>query len=117
MIRLANSLSAWGTPGFQAALKQEIEQLDPVQLPLQQGLALSSHVAASPFSAIILRVDEDPQFIHAKAGIAYSGIIAGCSCTDDPTPMSEQSEYCEVLLDIDKRSAETTVTLLREEAA
>lgn len=111
---LTNSLKAWGTSGFNQALKQEIEQLDPGQLPLQQGLARSSHVADSKFSAIILRVSDDVDFIHAKVGISYAGIIAGCSCADDPTPISEQAEYCEVLLAIDKRSGETTVTLVSE---
>ena len=85
-----------------------------MQLPLQQGLATSSYVADGEFSAMVLDVSEDSGFIHAKAGIPYSGIIAGCSCADDPTPVSEQSEYCEVLLAINKLTAETTVTLLTE---
>lgn len=114
MFSLGKSLDAWGTPGFNQALKQEIEQLDPTLLPLQQGLSFGSHVADGGFSAIILRVADDAGFIRAKAGISYAGIIAGCSCTDDPTPMSERAEYCEVLLDIDKRTAEVTVTLLME---
>lgn len=113
-INLRKSLNAWGTPGFNQALKHEIEQLDPVLLPLQQGLSSSSHVADSKFSAIILRVGDDAGFIRAKAGISYAGIIAGCSCADDPTPMNEQAEYCEVLLEIDRRTAETKVTLLTE---
>lgn len=114
MFSLEKSLNAWGTPGFNQTLKQEVEQLDPLLLPLQQGLSLSSHVADSKFSAIILRVSDDAGFIRAKAGISYAGIIAGCSCTDDPTPMSEQTEFCEVLFAIDKQTAETTVTLLME---
>jgi hypothetical protein len=112
MLSFAKALGAWGTPEFNQALKQEIEQLDPGQLPLQQGLARSSHVADSPFSAIILAVSDDADFIHAKAGISYAGIIAGCSCADDPTPPSEQAEYCEVQLAISKLTAVTTVTLL-----
>jgi hypothetical protein len=114
MLSFAKALGAWGTPGFNQVLKQEIEQLDAGQLPLQQGLARSSHVADSRFSAIILRVSDDADSIHAKAGISYAGIIAGCSCTDDPTPMSEQAEYCEVLLAIDKQTAAATVVLLQE---
>lgn len=114
MLRLGKSLSEWGTPGFKETLKQEIEQLDPDQLPLQQGLVISSHVADSGFKAMILNVSEDPGFIRAKAGIFYSGIIAGCSCADDPTPMNEQNEYCEVLLSIDKQTGEASVVLLTE---
>lgn len=114
MLSFTKALGAWGTPGFNQVLKQEIEQLDPAQLPLQQGLARSSHVADSKFGAIILRAWEDPDFIHAKVGISYAGIIAGCSCTDDPTPMSEQSEFCELMLAINKQTAETTVTLVMD---
>ena len=114
MPSLVKALNAWGTPGFYRVLKEEIEQLDAGQLPLQQGLATSSYVADGNFSAMVLGVSEDSGFIHAKAGIFYSGIIAGCSCADDPTPVSEQGEYCVVLLAINKRTAETTVTLLTE---
>lgn len=114
VFHFGKSLNAWGTPGFNQALKQEIEQLDPALLPLQQGLSFSSHVADGKFSAIILRVSDDAEHIRAKAGISYAGIIAGCSCTDDPTPMSEQAEYCEMLFTVDKRTAETEVTLLTE---
>jgi hypothetical protein len=114
MLSLARALSAWGTPGFEEVLKKEIEQLDAWHLPLQQGLATSSQVADSKFSALILRVSDDAEFIHAKVGLSYAGIIAGCSCADDPTPLSEQAEYCEALFSVNKLSAETRVTLLTE---
>ena len=41
-----------------------------------------------------------------------SGIIAGCSCADDPTPVDTTTEYCELQLEIDRESAETRVILL-----
>jgi len=61
---------------------------------------------------MIMNASEEADFIHAKVGIFYSGIIAGCSCADDPTPISELNEYCEVQLAIDKNTAEATVTLV-----
>jgi len=112
MIHLPDSVRAWRTPDFEAALKRELAQLDPAALPLQQALSVSSHVAEQPIQAMILARDEQDGRIRVKAGIFYSGIIAGCSCTDDPTPMSEQAEYCVVRLDIDLATAEATVTLL-----
>ena len=112
MIRLANTLNTWGTTSFEAALKAEIEQLDADQLPLQQGLSISSHVADSPHQAIIIRVSDDKASIRVKAGIFYSGIIAGCSCANDPTPVGEQTEYCEVQIEINRMTAEATITLL-----
>jgi hypothetical protein len=114
MIRLQKSLKAWGTPDFEAILKREIEQLDAAQLPLQQGLALSSHVTDRPFQAMVIGVREAPGVIRVKSGIFYTGVIAGCSCADDPTPIDEQNEYCVVQLDIDRATADATVTLLAE---
>jgi hypothetical protein len=114
MIRLPHSLNAWGTPGFNDVLKREIEQLDAAALPLQQGLARSSHVTDRPFQAMIIGVHEAAGLIRVKAGIFYTGIIAGCSCADDPTPIDELTEYCVVQLDIDRTTADATVTLLEE---
>ncbi|MHB0973597.1 MAG: hypothetical protein ACYC0P_05060 [Thiobacillus sp.] len=114
MNRLPKSLHAWNTPAFRDVLKREIEQLDAATLPLQQGLSSSSHVTDRPFQAMIISVGEDAGLIRAKAGIFYTGVIAGCSCADDPTPIDEQTEYCVVQFDIDRTTAETTVTLLAE---
>ncbi len=109
MIRFDNALRAWGTPGFSAVLKQEITQLGQDQLPLQQGLSTGSSVAATPIAVVILSATETADMIRVKAGIFYQSLIGGCSCEGDPTPTSENTEYCEVRLDIDKASAVTTV--------
>ncbi len=114
MIHLPHSLSAWGTPEFREILTLEIEKLDAGLLPLQQGLATSSYVAEGKFSVMVIGVTDDPGFIRVKLGIFYAGIIGGCSCADDPTPVNEQNEYCEVLLAISKQTAETGVLLIGE---
>ncbi len=88
--------------------------MDAGCLPLQQGLTTSSYVTDQPFQAMIISVNEEAGLIRAKAGIFYTGIIAGCSCADDPTPIEEQAEYCVVRLDIDSTTAEATVSLLDE---
>ena len=111
MIRLDRALKAWGRPAFEATLKQQIEQLDAEQLPLQQGMSAGSYALAEPVTATILSATELEHVIRVKAGIFFSSVIAGCSCADDPTPVDKMVEYCEVLLDIDKASAVTTVTL------
>jgi hypothetical protein len=113
-IRFTETLDAWGTPGFEDALKREVERLDTGRLPLQQALSTSSYVTDSPHKVIVIRVSDDAEFIRVKAGIFYSGIIAGCSCADDPTPVSEQGEYCEVQIQIDRKTAEATVVLLAD---
>ena len=111
MIRLREALNVLGTRDFKEVLRKEIEHLDAGLLPLQQGLAKSSQVGDGDFSVMILGIAQDAGVVHVTAGIFYSGIIAGCSCADDPTPVDELSEYCEVLLEIDKATAEATITL------
>jgi hypothetical protein len=114
MIHLTKTLNAWGTPVFEATLKEEIAQLDADQLPLQQGLSTGSHVTGGQREAMIIGVSEDAGVIRVKAGIFYSGILAGCSCADDPTPVNEENEYCVVQLDIDKQTGEAAIALLAE---
>lgn len=114
MNRLPESVLAWKTAEFSAVLKREIELIDAAQLPLQQGLSISSYVTDRPFQAMIIHVSEEAGLIRVKAGIFYTGVIAGCSCADDPTPIDEQTEYCVLRFDIDCATAETTVTLLAE---
>jgi hypothetical protein len=114
MIQLPNTLNAWGTPEFERVLKHEIEQLNADCLPLQQGLSVSSYVTDRPFLARIIATNETNGLIRVKAGIFYTGVIAGCSCADDPTPVDELNEYCVVQFDIDRMTAEATVRLLAE---
>lgn len=111
MIKLSNSLEVLGTPEFEKTLREEIQRINPDLLPLQQGLSQSSYVSNSAFSVMILNVTEMENDIVVKTGIHYSGVIAGCNCADDPTPMDELTEYCEVLFNINKTTAETTVAL------
>jgi hypothetical protein len=99
---------------FNTVLKAEIEHLDADLLPLQEGLSQSSHAMADQLSAMILAVADEPDCLRVKAGLFYTGIIAGCGCADDPTPVDEINEYCVVRFDIDKTTAETKVTLLPE---
>ncbi len=113
MLSLPESLRAWGTSGFEAALKRELAQ-HAADLPLQHGLALSNAVVDAPITPVIERVAEEGNTIRVKVGIFYSGIVSGCSCENDPTPTPENTEYCEVLLAIDKATAATEVTLLGE---
>ncbi|MCW8935508.1 MAG: hypothetical protein OQK98_12355 [Gammaproteobacteria bacterium] len=118
MISFPRTLKAWQSNGFDTEFshifKQEIAQFDHQELPLQQGLSLSSYVSNEKISAIINRTEETPDNIIIKSGIFYSGIIAGCSCSDDPTPVDTQNEYCELLINIDKHTAESSIKLITD---
>ena len=113
MIQFHNALNAFGSPEFNAALKNEIEQLDAEHLPLQQGLTTGSYALSNKIQAMILGTSEDTDFISARVGIFYTSIIAGCNCADDPSPVDENNEYCEVLCIINKKTADTTIQLVK----
>lgn len=112
MIKLIQSLQAWQTTSFPEILKREICALDAESLPLQQGLKYSSIANADSLSVIILKAAEDDDSISVNAGLFYSGIIAGCNCADDPSPVDENNEYCEIIICINKITAETSITLV-----
>ncbi|MEA3642655.1 MAG: hypothetical protein VBE63_22335 [Lamprobacter sp.] len=116
MLRLAQSAAASSTSAFNTTLTRELEALGP-QHPalhpmLQAGLSQSSAVADEPVSISILGVDEDEGQIRARLGVLYSGIIAGCSCADDPTPAGSLTERCELLLDLDCATGSARLSLL-----
>lgn len=96
-------------------IKDEIEHLDVDLLPLEQGLSRSSHVSADRVGATILRVEAETGRIRVKAGLLYAGIIAGCGCADDPTPVDELAEYCEVWFEINAATGEAEVSLVTDE--
>ena len=111
-MQLDKVLHAWGTPDFKAALKREIERMSVEQLPLQQGLTTGNYVLDKPRTATVNNMSEAEHVICATVGIFYQSVIAGCSCADDPTPTNENNEYCEIRLDINKITAEASVTLI-----
>lgn len=114
MFQLPKSLVAWNTPAFNGVLCEEIEQLDVELLPLQQGLTSGSYVVDTPRKAMVLGASTTASSIQVRAGVFYSSIIAGCNCADDPTPVDESAEYCEIQLDIDRNTAAATVKLLSD---
>lgn len=113
-LQLPRALAAWNTPDFGATLKQEIEAAGAAALPLQQALSLSSHALDSGVSVMILGAGDTPAAIRARIGVFFSGIVAGCNCADDPTPVEAQHEYCEMELAIDRATAETAITLVAD---
>lgn len=112
MITLPSSLQAWNTDSFNTVLKEEISTLDKSLLPLQQGLKHSSIANGENLTATILYAEDNNDYIIVKAGLFYTGIVAGCNCADDPTPADEINEYCEVLFSVSKQTAEANVTLM-----
>jgi len=114
MILLPESLKSWNTPEFDATLRNEVRSLGANHLPLQEGLTVGGYALDENLDAKILRAAADDAFIRVRVGIFYSSIIAGCSCADDPTPINENSEYCEADIAIDRQTAEARINIARD---
>lgn len=107
-MRLPESVRTWGTADFPATLKRELaDRAD--ELPLQQALSGTSAVADETVTVVLLAVQADATRIEAKVGIFFGGILAGCSCADDPTPIESQTEYCELQLTIDRATGDASI--------
>lgn len=112
-LKLPVLLDAWNTDSFRTVLKAELEVLGEDRLPLQQGLSQSSRVSDSGYKVMPISEQDQGDRIQARVAVMYQGIIAGCSCADDPTPVDKINEYCELLVTIDRESAKTTFTLIQ----
>ena len=117
MFLLERSLQAWNTPDFNDVFKTEVSKLDEHSLPLQAGLSYSSVAISDNLSATVLEsrkiCADGKDYIYVRAGLFYEGMIAGCNCSDDPSPIDKTTEYCEAIFHIDMQTAQTTVSLLQ----
>ena len=117
MLILERSIKAWNTSDFNDVFKSEVSKLDERTLPLQAGLSYSSIAISDNLSATVLEsrkvCSDGNDYIHVKAGLFYEGMIAGCNCSDDPSPIDKTTEYCEAIFRIDMQTAQTTVSLLQ----
>ncbi len=110
MIRLAETLKKWGTHEFDHVLKQELVKHSEA-LPLHQALSMSNYVADTPITVTIINTVETQDNIQVSVGIFFQSVISGCNCADDPSPVSENNEYCELLIEISKLTTETKILL------
>jgi len=112
MICLTDAARSWGSEAFESVLKEELKNLGLSRLPLQQGLSSSSVALDDRLQVVLLSVGDDAEQILVRAGLFYTGIIAGCSCADDPSPVEEQSEHCEIAIEILKSTGAASIKLI-----
>lgn len=103
------TLAARNRADFDAVFKREVESLDAACLPLQQALATTSAVADEPFRVMLLDKDVSATRLRVKAGVFYAGLVGGCNCADDPSPVEPQPEYCELWFEIAQPDGATRV--------
>lgn len=110
--RLEAALRAWRSPDFRTVLKQEVERLGSRLLPLQQAVSTTSVALDGPVTVIVQDSAEAERYVWVRIGVFFEGIVTGCSCADDPTPIEPQNEYAEFELRIDKATADTTLEMV-----
>ncbi len=108
MTRLSRSLSDWGQTCFEQTLKQELQQLNHDQLPLQKSVTEGGLVDDSAIEATIIRSADDGAYINIKAGIFFTEIVPSCSCGDEP---QAKPVYCDITIIIKKDTAEAEFVL------
>lgn len=108
---LHNSLHAWEQDDFPGVLKREILSLDAGMLPLEQGLSRGGLVDTGNIDATVIGASDEGDFIVAHVGMFFTEIIGGCSCGDEP---EHAQAYCILKVSINKRTAETTFTVLTD---
>lgn len=112
MLNLVLIRDAWETADFTRICKQVVQALPEQELPLQQALTRSSQVSRSPRNAVVLHTARNTEYLQLKVGVFYSGVVAGSCCSDDPTPLDEEPEYCELQFNIQPSDGMATVQLL-----
>lgn len=112
VIKLPKMLNAWDSPAFNDVAKYEISQLDAKLFPLQQGLTQGGYANEKSVSIVVLGASENADVVTVNVGIFYTSVIAGCNCADDPTPVDELTEYCEIQIDINKETAIAVISIL-----
>ena len=111
MPKFTSPLNNWNTDSFNQSLKYEMQNLKSGMLPLHLGTTQGGMVDDSNISASIINSSDNDDYILAKVGIFFNEIIGGCNCDDDP---ASENTYCEILVSINKKTAETTFTVISE---
>lgn len=109
MVTLPQALRDWSTGAFEQSLKNELLQLDPDLLPLQQGVARGGYADPGRLAITLLEKSATATHLVARVGLFYHEIIAGCSCGDDPVV---EHAYSEMRIRIERQSAVVDFELL-----
>ena len=105
MLKLLSILKNEAIESFKPLLKAELESFEKGTLPLDHGLSQGGLVDDSDISVTVLNRREDEVTISVKVGIFFTERVGHCSCSDD-FELSDYNAYCEMLVCIDKQTAE-----------
>jgi hypothetical protein len=109
MVKLPETLRAWGTDRCAHLLKREILALKPGTLPLHLATKQGGMIQGGARDLTVLAVEDDGNSLLAHIGVFFTEVVGGCSCGDEPLTVDS---YCELKLRIDKRSAEADLEVV-----
>lgn len=109
MPKLSRSIAAWPSDSFTSTIKNELEQLGTGTLPLDKATQRGGYVDDSSITCTVLNFKDEKDHITIKAGIFFTEILICCGCGDDPVP---ENTYCELLIRLDKNSAEAIFDII-----
>jgi len=115
-LNLSLLLPLWGRADFIPRLTHILENLSETDslavLPLQQGLTQSSMALTKNIKIILVKCQEAPETYTTTGHIFYYGVVAGCNCADDPSPIEPIPEYCAFSLSINKQNGDSQISLI-----
>jgi hypothetical protein len=106
MLKLTLTIQEHNPDTLGHILKKELESGTGAALPLHKGANEGGYCDASNLEVTILSLEQNAQVIRAMIGVFFTEVVANCSCGDEPL---EKPAYCEMLLNIDRTTAETDV--------
>ena len=112
MGQLPKSLGAFGSSSFNQVVKLELADFKSSDFPLHQATTQGGLVDDKDISFSVLSSIEKEQDIHVKLAVFFNEIVGGCSCGDPPMQVSN---YCELLLKINKQTSEIVTLLLSDD--
>jgi len=106
LVRLPETLAAWGTPDFVTTLKREIETLDTLRLALTRRMNGFGTID-EPITVMVLGADDQGELIEARIIILNMVTETVYRC---PDCSGEDIVHgaCELTVRVDKRTAAAT---------
>jgi len=108
---MPNALNSWGKESFQQSFQQEMELFRKDVLPLSEVVGEGNSVYDGDLGVIVNAVSDDEYAIRVRAGVFFAEIVSCVSCGEGP-PIDEA--YCEMEVVIDKVTAETTFSVIKD---
>ncbi|WP_126452501.1 glucosamine--fructose-6-phosphate aminotransferase [Sulfuriflexus mobilis] len=112
MLTFTDPPQDWDTAALAPTLKRWLEALAPGSLPLHKGVSQAGLVDDQAITAMVLNCRDDSEgAVEAKVGVFFTEVVINCGCGDEPMPVNA---YCELLISIDKVSAEATIVVVTD---